>query len=352
MWQTEWSSDRFDRALAGSGRDVTKLQLWGQQGLITADAPFSTCTVKEKWGTGIRMSLSLTVEPSRQWLTWLEQPLTAQVYRGIEAGTHSEMFPWGAFELDSPKRSVPVSLLEFTSDDRWTWVIRDDFATNKAAYVGKLKDSAYALMAEVNLWPEVTATSEAIQPPAIWEKSRSETLAEMMAAMGADAYVSRIGRGVIEDHYPEVTDSVLRDGSGGTVVTAVVEPDLGSLYNVVYVTSSAQDVWFEPQQVQVTNPSHPAHPNKIGRRVRRFASPLLFNADQAQQAGVTLLSKESQLARRYTITCIPDPRREVGDLITVQTDLGTEPCVIEEINLPNEGPMTVVAAVNTLGFAL
>jgi hypothetical protein len=198
----------------------------------------------------------------------------------------------------------------------------------------------------------VTATSEAIQPPAIWEKSRSETLAEMMAAMGADAYVSRIGRGVIEDHYPEVTDSVLRDGSGGTVVTAVVEPDLGSLYNVVYVTSSAQDVWFEPQQVQVTNPSHPAHPNKIGRRVRRFASPLLFNADQAQQAGVTLLSKESQLARRYTITCIPDPRREVGDLITVQTDLGTEPCVIEEINLPNEGPMTVVAAVNTLGFAL
>jgi hypothetical protein len=352
MLLTDWSTERFDRALAGSGTDVTKLQLWGPYGAITLDAPFLTCTVKEKLGTGIRMNLSLTVEPSQQWLRWLEQPLTAQLYRGIEAGTHTEMFPWGAFPLDPPKRGIPVGPLEFTADDRWAWVVRDDFPTAKPAYIGLVRDAAYTLMTEVGLQTFNTASSLAVQPEAVWDKSRSETLGELMAALGAHAYANRHGFGIIEDANPQITDHFLRDGVGGTVVTAIVEADYGSVVNVVYVTSSAQDVWFEPQQVQVTSPVHPAHPNIIGRRVKRFASPLLFNAGQAQQAGITLLRKEAQVARKYTITCVPDPRREVGDLITVETDLGSDLCVIEELALPHVGPMTVVASVYDTGMMI
>lgn len=358
MQPTVWSQERFDHHLAGPGTDTTRVELWSLGERLTDNAPFQTCTVKEQRVTGLRMKLDLTVEPSRQWERWLQRPrLEAQVYKGIRAGGHSEEFAWGLFLLDPPKRSLPVASYQFSADDRWSWVINDDFPTDKGAYSWEMREAAAWLIWEVGpgypnhylFFPSVTATSTVHQPDGLWTKSRSETIAEMMAAIGADAYYDRIGNALIEDHVPEPTGSILRDGEGGTVVTAVDEPDFASLGNVYFVTSSAQDIWFEPVQVQVTNPVHPAHPNLIGRRVKKFASPLLFTPDQARLAGETLLAKSSQLARRYTVTCVPDPRREVGDAITVQTDLGTDICVVEEISFPSEGPMTIVAAVDVMG---
>lgn len=357
MWDV---SSRWDPARAY--RHAAVVEVWSESKLIATTDQFVDGQVSEKRVTGIRRSLSLSVEPTRQWLRWLRMPmLELAVWSGFSWGRSEELLPLGVFPVLAPGLSAPLTKVDVDADDWWQRVVSADFMIPQASYPGSIRDAIARLVSEVHIGgtrihpvtkvevgePLITASSTAVMPNVVWgDKSRHETVVELCESIGAEAFIDRYGRPVVQDRANQPGRD-LSDGPGGTVRSVSTSVDWTPVRNTVYVEphSSTKDIItpFDPVMYAITEPAHPANVFHIGQRTVKLSSPLILDHDQAVKAAVAELAKRSAPALSWSVACDPDPSREPGDELTVTTrDLGSVRGVVEEVTHPlGDGAQTV-----------
>lgn len=327
---------------AASGRDARRVAVYSRGQLITADAPgVQGGEVTEKWATGYRSSLSLTVDPSPEWLSWFKLPgLEIRPYSGMSWGSTEHLMPLGVFTVLPPAQSLPKVAVSVQADDRWAAVDFGDFGFPVPTIPGRIRDVIARLVADVQApWADpitITSTSGAVLAAGgLWDKSRMETIGTLASSIGAEVFYGRDGGLIVQDRATS-DGAPLVDGDGGTVLTVVKNPDSGQVYNAVAVSGSNNDTPFDPVVVAITDINHPAHRSNLGfERVLKFSSPLLASRDQAITAGQSLLEKHTAPALTWTVTCIPDASRKAGDLIPFTTEeWGTVQVTVQEIHYP------------------
>lgn len=336
----------------GSHKAVARVQVWSNGELVTTTDDIIDGSVTEKWVSGVRSTLSLTVDASPEWLEWLSLPAAVLVpYSGMAAGSEEALFPHSLFPVLPPSQQLPVRALQIDVDDSWQRVVQNDFPGPVAsdAYPGEIRDTIAWLLGEVGIgWPAlgnptvwaggeppiVSASSAAPVPlGVVWDQSRDQTIRTLADAIGADAFIDRWGAVRVADHVSQ-PGADLTDGVDGTVVTVQSTKDWSGVANRVIAASTAQGVSFDPVQVDITDQLHPAYARRIGTRVYRFSSNALLSSGDALNAALVLLAKRSAPALAWTVTCVPDASRCVGDLINVTTDLGTVRAVVQEVSHP------------------
>ncbi len=118
--------------------------------------------------------------------------------------------------------------------------------------------------------------------------------------------------------YPVLT---LRDGPGGTLISAPVEDSRDGAYNVFVARSSADGV--EAQGVARVE-SGPMDPTGPYRPVPKFfASPLLLTEAQCVAAATTMRDESVRRSRIRKVTFAPDVRVDLDDAVEIITDYGT-----------------------------
>jgi hypothetical protein len=180
---------------------------------------------------------------------------------------------------------------------------------------------------------------DTVSPALMWDKTRHDLIVGYLDPIGCESFVDRTGQAIIQDR---VTDPglPLRDGDNATVVDVTSTKDWSAVINVVSAASTNTNVVLDPVIVSISDPEHPAHWSKFGAtpeagaRVLRYTSQLIENYGDAFNAATAQLAKLSAPALSWTVTCIDDPTRMPGDLVTVTTDLGAIQATVEQVAHP------------------
>lgn len=344
MWA---SSDRWD--LGRSVAPTARVELWSRSQLVASSVPFSDGSVTETWATGPRATLTLTVDPSRQWLDWLALPaLELLPYAGVSWGQTQEEIPLGVFPVLFPGVSAPLKTITLNCQDHWQYVTKAKFLYPIMSYPGKIRDVAARLVSELGIGagrihpvtqepvavPLVTASSTAPMTPVLWQDSRSGAVADLVESIGAEAFINRYGQPEIRDRVSQPgTDLV--DGMGGTVASVDPSVDWSKVVNSISATSTNNGVVFDPAIASITDPLHPASVDNIGPSFDVYSSPLILDRTQALLAAQAQLAKRSAPARAWSVQCVPDPRRMPGDEFTLTTAVhGANQVVVQEVTHP------------------
>lgn len=339
--------------LSRAHQGISRVSVFSEGRQLDNNAPIIDGSVSEKDALGIRRSLSLTVEPSAQWLKWFQLPkLELVIYAGYSWGMSEWLSPMGVYPVLPPQQSFPRKTISINADDRWQYVQMDGFLRTFPSYQGLAIDVAARLIDEVGILIPTDTSGVSLDrittvPTMIWGKpdSRHDTIKSVLEPIAATAFITRYGHPVIRASYVRDTGRPLTDGENGTIISVSTTQDRSKVYNQISVTSSKQGVTFDPVPVVIDDPNHPAHAWRIGRRSvpGGYSSPLIDTPAQAAAVGRAMLEKASAPALGWSVECIPDYSREAGDLVQVTTsDLGTVNATIAEITHPlGEGKQTM-----------
>lgn len=207
--------------------------------------------------------------------------------------------------------------------------------------------SVRAELSRITGFPVVTAGADSVVPRTVtYEQNRVDAVVDLASVLDAFPYVAPSGGLALAPKAWGSPVGVLRVGSEGSIVR--VDPDELSddgVFNQVVVRSHESDQSTILATAQVE--SGPLRYGGPFGRVPYFASSqYVTNADQARVYARSLLPQVSSLpAVQYTIQCLPDPRFEVWDVVTVQTDERTFTARISKIVLPGSGLMTLTVQV-------
>lgn len=322
-----------------------RVDVYSSGGFVASTTDISDGSVTEQWASGVRSRLSLTVEPSPQWLYWLGLPnLELSVHAGQAWGNDSCLCPLGVFPVDPPAMSLPSSQISISAQDRWSLIILDDFAYVQSSYAYVFNPDAgqvstipisravVAMINQTNLGADVDNRATRLDPlpNVMLQKTRDATIKELVESIGAEVFVDRSGRPVIQDRASQAGAGI-NDGDGGSLVSISKSADLSGVYNQVGVSTTNSESAFFPVFVEITDPEHPAHYRSVRKRTLRYSSPLLTSEAQARQVAGTLLAKGAAEVS-WAVECFPDPARMPGDVVPVTSaDWGTVSGVVTEV---------------------
>lgn len=318
---------------------LIRVEAWSNGQPLSEAVEFKDGSVRDDWKIGARRSLSLTVPQNRTWLRWLALPnLEIRPYRGVRLGDSAISQEWcalGRYEIKARPRSLRGGDLSLSASDLWQRVIDQTFEGPRAVgEVGyRIKDVIVELIVETGIrrgFDDVTATSEALAPAFLWEKTRDDAITEMCTSISAEAFVDREGALKVQD---------AQNGTApvwflGGLKDVDVVTDHAYVKNVVIVKSSAQGVDITARSA-INDPNHPAHRNNLGSDVVMvWSSPLITTQEQADSAAYSLLWKHSWPARQLSIQMMPNPALDAGDVVYVDSGAGAEPVQIQSITHP------------------
>lgn len=186
-------------------------------------------------------------------------------------------------------------------------------------------------------------------PVLTWESDRGSACDDLATASGAYWYALANGDYVIRFIPWTVAQTsliTLRDGDGGSIISA--EPSLSreNVFNVVTVVGeradgSAPTFAFASDE----NPDSPTYINgPFGRKSKLVQAQAATNQGQAASLARSLLKQAKALTQSWSVTISPDPSLELGDAVTIQArGLPEALQVVSGFMLPLSGasPMSV-----------
>src|SRR5690606_1222687 len=119
------------------------------------------------------------------------------------------------------------------------------------------------------------------------------------------------------------------EGPDTAIVDLSSEQVYTRLYNGVVVTpqdgdgsgtGGASTQTWSPVAVWISDPEHPRHPDKIGRRPAFYSSPTIANASAAYAAGDSLLKRYINVLERIEVTTWARVHRRPGQTISTYQD--------------------------------
>ena len=333
MWElppdVRWELDR-----SHDGR--VRVDVLSRGETVAENVPVLDGSVTETWSLGLRSTLDLSVPPTAEWLDWVTLPkLELKVWSGLSWGWSEYLVPLGVFMVDPPSRSLPVGEISLHGRDRWQRIAQNDLLYKWPGPGGWATAVAARLMSEGWLGDvNVDVERDTLADPKMWEGKRHTLIADYLEPIGADAFVDREGRACIRTRKTQPGRG-LAHGENGTLVKVSTTVSLDGVYNAVGAASSKSDVMIiDPAFVSITDPAHPAHQDKIGRRQTLVTSDLITDYGSAFNYAVTQLAKLSAPALGWSVECVPDPTRMPGDLIPVTCQLGSVTAAVQSVTHP------------------
>lgn len=353
MWEVD-GPDRLARAVRSSHTVTSRVEVWSDGKMLTESAPFLEGSVSNDWVVaGISRSLDLTVPPNRFWMGVFDSPIVeVRPFRGVRYSRASAVeCPMGVFPVLPPEMTRPAGPVKIQADDYYQRVQQADFTYPTMSYGYRIVDTLAWLVANAGLpWPLVTSRSQQVAPGVLMDKTRHDAVLSFSKSASVETIIDREGNPTIQDaRVLGAPTSEILTGAGQSAVGVAVKPDWSKVFNVVTVTSSAQDVDFPPQIMAITDSQNPAHPSRIGWRVKKWSSPLLMDAESGLKAALTILLRVSGQARSYQYQCLPNPSTDAGDSVLGATMRGTEVSQILNVTTPltGKGGLQSVTTVST-----
>jgi len=190
-----------------------------------------------------------------------------------------------------------------------------------------------------------SAVTDRSVPAAInYDEDRLGAVNELLDAWPASASVDPEGFLSVTPATQSTTPVLaLSDARGGTVITASGSSTREGGANVIVARGTASDGGQVQGVAYITT-----GPDAYGGAYNPlpvpyfFQSPLLTTTGQAQAAAETIRNRRQlQAAREFTVSMVPDPTIQVGDVVSLTSasnGLSAELCSVEALSLPYAAP--------------
>lgn len=151
-----------------------------------------------------------------------------------------------------------------------------------------------------------------------WSKDRIKNLKEIADAWPALLRIDPWGQIAFKATLPSVPTPVLtlRDGRGGTLISAPRSDTRSGVFNKVVASTSAADV-ADVQGVAAIAAGPMSVNGEYSVVTKEWSSPLLENQAQADASAATILSNSTRPALAIPARIAPDPRIELDDPVQI-----------------------------------
>lgn len=171
-----------------------------------------------------------------------------------------------------------------------------------------------------------------------FDEDRLGAVMQLLDAWPADAYVDPGGFLQVTTAAQSTTPVLaLTDGVGGTIITASGSSTREGAANVVVARGTASDGGQLQGVAYDTTGGGTSYGGVFNPLPvpRFFASPLLTTVDQCNAAAATMLARlRRNTGREFTISMVPHPGIQVGDVGSITTEDFQGPCSVEVLKLP------------------
>lgn len=278
----------------------------------------------------IRRTAALVVEGGTSIYSLLSAPGTrVAIDHGFAwSGTDQELVPMIRSELTSAVLPLGNGTIQVALADYWQRLAAAEYVDAYSPAVASTRVAEITTAVQQAL-PGVTVTNLASDTGTVgtaqaWT-SRSDMITAFATDGGMEAYFASDGTFVLRD-IPQITDPIaylIKTGASGTLDTLTRTRPLDKLYNTVILTPATSDSSQTWTQVtaQITDTSDPRHPDRIGTRPYRYASPTLLTEDDAANVAAQLLAKVTGTTETLSLDALAHPGLEPGDIVRALTPL-------------------------------
>jgi hypothetical protein len=304
--------------------------------VVIAAVPIVDGSVSGDRQSVVRRTLNAEVDP-RMAPTSLQDQLTPygafiRVFRGIRyPNGFVQEYPVFSGRVDSVdfgrEHSVVAAsdLGAFVSDARFE---KPYTATRNLTIVDQMKaiitDAYAAATFTIN-----ASSAGKITTPATWDRERAEALDNLAGTISAEWYASADGTFHI-DPIAALSVSqalwIVDAGDTGVAISHSTQLDRQAVYNAVVVNGEPPD-----GQVPAYGVARDTDPNSLtrwggpfGKVPKFFSSQFITTNAQAQAVAASMLVDAVSSSRAVSVTCVPNPRIRVGDVIYVTERLGSD----------------------------
>lgn len=330
MWAARRPAAWEDAVLFGA-TVVHRVEIRSAGSLLATVTPKGG-SVTADFETGVRRTLSAVFGPDES--PRLTPGVELHVFSGFDYGSGSpDLVPMGVFPLTQrDMTSAAGEDVQVSAMDRWQWVTDATFPAPWSTVPGRtIRSEIVRLFAETGMWSagqvQVAVTSSAVARPQSWDQDRSQAIADLCDAVGAEAFIDRTGSPVVRDRRaPTAAVVTISGGFGGRLVQDKVSIDIGQVFNAVSVVSANTDPAFviPPVKVVITDRHHKAYPRPgvVPLKTFRVDGGQFSSTTQAKAAAQKILSRISRAAEQVTVMCLPDPGLDESDTVIVDLPLG------------------------------
>ncbi len=355
-------SDTVRAILGGSYEYRFNAQAWLGDELLATDVPVTAGSEETDRSLRVPERLTLTV-PKRAFGTdWTpsdeDSPLAAngqtlKISLGIGQGPDGiAWFQRGEFLIQETDQADDGETLTVTAVGLLALIDEARFIAPFQP-TGTVAATARALVEPALTIDMTAAPADKALPssPVNFDVDRLAAFYELIDTWPASVRMNEGGYlQVLPDDLPTTADIVAAytSGTGGTVITAAGKSTRDGAFNAVLATG------YQPDGTEVRGtqyvPTGPwAYPGGQANPLPVpyvYSSPLIGDRAGAYSAARSIMrNKLRQAARRaYSITAVPDPTLQIGDVVTITCDYGTDLlCTVEAISLPlfATGPMKI-----------
>lgn len=339
----------FLQALGSSHRVISRIDAY-QAGVFIGTVPFSAGTVDVTARNRVRRILNFTADvalyPTEHRDLLSPYATVLQAWRGIDLGTTQVLLPVFNGRVEHvDNRDQFGGGIEIRARDLMGDVNDARFEQPRAAPTdARIIDAITMLLIEAVPAATVTVdagvdTTSLVPSGLMWDVDRGKAVDDLAQSIGAEVFAVPDGTGFRVRNVPTLLDApswTVNEGVNGTLVTAGRSVSRDGVYNVV-VTVVERANGDAPLRfvAEDTNVGSATYVGGLFGRVPRFLrNPLVTNAEQGDAAGYALLARSIGATRTRTITCVPNPAAEAGDVITALVAGVTETHIADTFQLP------------------
>ncbi|WP_213816220.1 hypothetical protein [Glaciihabitans sp. dw_435] len=301
------------------------------------EIPITAGSVSVADGTSPRRTSTLTLTSTPAQFDSLITPgANVKITHGIDFGGASELVPMFSGGLVDGSQSFGDGTVSCTLADDGAWLARTNFLSPYSPPPTMRRVDvirAIVLDSKPNTLVVDISTDTGKVGNVVWDTDRVAAIKDLCRDGGTVARFDGDGTFTIRDA-PSTTDQsvwTIAAGDGGTMKAATRKRTQDRMYNTVVVRPSASDgSQFWTQQIaQVTDPTHPRHPSKVGVIPYTWASPTIATGPEALAAAFRLLDRVLGTTETLSIGAVANPALDGGDVIRAITPkINTQPAVI------------------------
>lgn len=323
MWPV---SAQFLEALRGPHKLRTTVTVTVPGG-VAVPVELISGTISVDASSRIRRTGSLNLFGNQAVYDMVSTPgAVVRVLHGLSYGRAEELVPVLTGELSSPAQQIGTGSISVRLVDFGQRVARSRFlspyspaaGTSRTTVIGQVVSDAVSTTVT-----NISTDTGTLAGGRTWNENRWDVVTDLALDGGTEAYFTPDGLFTIRNA-PQITDPAvwtINAGEGGVLIAAVRERPLDRLYNTVIVRPSATDgtqTWTQ-QKVQITDPTDPLHPSKVGEATYFYSSPTASSASAAVAAGQRILERVTGLQESLNISAMSNPALDANDVIRIIT---------------------------------
>jgi len=343
-------TQRFLDALRASHNVRVQVDAYRAGILVQSDLPVGGGSVTIDATSDVRRQLDLSIAdpslaPAAGSTTGPLAPFGTELFvrRGIAFPDGSvEWVPLGWFRVQQVSASLSVGVVRVQCVDRSRTVADAKFLTMTQSVTANTIPNEIKRLVQGAI-PTATfidqTGSTTMTPELMWESERWAAITDLARSIGAECFFDANGNCVLRS-VPSIDSAVswyVDAGASGVLVEGSRETSRESTYNGVVATGERTDN-FAPYSATVTdnNPSSPTYwLGAYGQVPYFYTSASITTLTQAQSAASGLLARTKGLTRQVSLSSVPNPALDAGDVIQVVfPDASYERHVVDSLSIP------------------